>query len=545
METKLGYILLPLMLTAFLHLQTPVAFSVNRGTSPQLWECGATPNDGDRQQWDFGTGHYPDKRISMRANASLVCDISEFQNASGTKLQIWQPNALKKAYNQQFHFDPTTKQITSLMNGFCVTAVNNISGSVLVMDKCKASTQVLQQWEYNSTTGLIRLAAIPTLCVDVGSTSNCSMAPYSAHTYCNPAAPVPARVEDLLSRLSVAEKAQFLSAVGHTNNGVPRLGVPPFLYGECLHGVNCRCGDAAEGSTGCPTSFPHALGLSATFNRTLWTLVGDTISTEARALNNQGLIGLSFWAPDINLFRDPRWGRGQEVPGEDPYLSAEYVAHYSRALQGDDPHYLKVISSCKHFSAYDLESWEGVSRHQFNAIVSEQDLVEYYWVPFRSCVQRAHAKSIMCSYNAVNGIPSCANSLFQNEIVRGEWGFEGFFVSDCGAISNFNGQHNYTKTPEESCKAAILGGTDTNCGKTYQNALAQTVVDGLLTEAQLDVPVRRVMEYMFRLGYADPPENQPYRVRWAPFMIPVPCKLEAFLISYSLVFFDFNHVTSA
>ena len=220
------------------------------------------------------------------------------------------------------------------------------------------------------------------------------------------------------------------------NPGVPRLGVPTFRFGECLHGVLSGCGAAyGNDSTGCPTSFPHALGLAATFNRTLWTMAGRTVSTEARALHNQDKAGVAFWAPDVNLFRDPRWGRGQEVPGEDPLVSAEYVAHYSTGLQSmDDSKYLKVVSTCKHFSAYDLENWNGTNRQYFDARVSDQDLVDYYWVPFRSCVERAHVQSIMCSYNAVNGVPSCANSLFMNDIARGEWGFDGFFVSDCGAV---------------------------------------------------------------------------------------------------------------
>ena len=479
-------------------------------TNVQLWECG-TDSAEEKQSWKIQTDGYPNNHIMLQhSNPEVVCDVDKWGNTSGSNLQVYTPNSPNKAYNQQFKWDSESHLLISLMNKFCVTAEANLTGSNIAMYPCHASS--LQQWVYNSTSGQFSLLAYPTLCLDAGSTANCAMSPFSGYKYCNSSLPVQERVGDLLPRLSVAEKAQFLVAAGHSNGGVPRLGVPPFLYGECLHGMRSNCGAAAPGSTGCPTSFPHALGLGATFNRTLWTLVGETVSTEGRALFNQGLIGLAMWAPDINLFRDPRWGRGQEVPGEDPYLTSEYVARYSRALQeGDDPRYLKLISSCKHFSAYDMEGWGGASRHNFNAIVSEQDLVEYYWVPFRSCVERAHAKSIMCSYNAVNGVPSCANSLFQNEIVREEWGFDGFFVSDCGAIGNFM-DHNYTNSSEESSKAGIEGGTDTNCGSTYEKSLATAVTAGLLTEAQLDVSVRRVMEYMLRLGYMDPADQQPYLV---------------------------------
>ena len=488
---------------------------VLRDINVQLWNCSA---NGEGQTWKIQTEGYPNNRIVLQGSApELVCDVANWGNVSGTNIHMHTPTQFFHAYNQQFKYDAESHKLTSLMNKLCVTAEGNFTGANVAIYNCQADRSTLQQWVYNATSGRITLLANPALCLDAGSSANCTIPPFSGYKYCDSTLTVQERVDDLLPRLQVAEKAQFLLAKGHTNGGVPGLGVTPFLYGECLHGVNThQCGTAAPGSTGCPTSFPHALGLGATFNRTLWTLVGETISTEARALFNQGLIGLAMWAPNINLFRDPRWGRGQEVPGEDPYLTSEYVARYSRALQeGDDPRYFKLISSCKHFSAYDLERVGNVTRHTFNAIVSEQDLVEYYWVPFRSCVERAHAKSIMCSYNAVNGVPSCANSLFQNEIVREEWGFDGFIVSDCGAISNF-GAHNYTNSSEAASKAAIKGGTDTNCGSTYAKSLADAVTHGLLTEDQLDVSVRRVMEYMFRLGYMDPADQQPYNVSMDP-----------------------------
>lgn len=488
--------------------------NVTRGTQLQLWPCAG----GENQMWSIQSGGYPHNTIALRQDNESVIDVLRFSNDSGATLRIWSRNGFKNAYNQQFHYVSEKMQLVSNMNGKCFTVENSTAtaknGDKVTLRHCSKTPRTMQMWHYDPQTGLIRHSANDDLCLDAGSkVVGCSVTPFSTYPYCNHSLPISSRVDDLISRLTVAEKAQFLVANGHTNGGVPRLQVKAFLYGECLHGVKSRCGAAVDGSTGCPTSFPHALGLGATFNRTLWTAVGSTISTEARSLYNQGLIGLSFWAPDINLFRDPRWGRGQEVPGEDPYLTSEYVAHYSRALQdGEDPRYLKTISSCKHFSAYDLERWENVTRQYFNAIVSDQDLVEYYWVPFRACVQRAHAQSIMCSYNAVNGVPSCANSLFQNTIVRGEWGFGGFFVSDCGAIGNIFHTHNYTNSSEGACQKGITGGTDVNCGRTYEQYLAQTVESGLLRESDLDVSVRRVMEFLFRLGYMDPDEVQPYKV---------------------------------
>jgi beta-glucosidase-like glycosyl hydrolase len=221
---------------------------------------------------------------------------------------------------------------------------------------------------------------------------------------------------------------------------------------------------------------------------------------------------MAFWAPDVNLFKDPRWGRGQEVPGEDPYLTAEYVAHYSTGLQGlDEDRYWRIVSTCKHFSAYDLENWNGTDRHHFNAIVEDRDLVEYYWVPFRSCVERAHVQSIMCSYNAVNGVPSCANSLFQNEIARGEWGFDGFIVSDCGAIGDIMNNHRYTNDTDSTCKAGVLGGTDLNCGSFYSSNLLAAVNSGAVPQEAVDTAMTRIYRAFIRLGALDPPEMVSYK----------------------------------
>ena len=478
-------------------------------TNIQVWDCSS---DDPHQQWMIQTGNYPNNSVGLTANTTMVFDIAKWGNESGANLWVHTRTAFISAYNQQFRYDASANKLISLMNGHCVTADGTTSGSNVAMYPCQ-SNYTLQYWLYDEQTGNFKLKASPTSCLDTGSVANCSVKPFSTYTYCNPAADIDDRIADLLPRLTLEEKAQFLNAGGHTNGGVPRLGVAPFTYGESLHGVRCPCGSPVEGSTGCATSFPHALGLGATFNRSLWTMVGQTIATEGRALNNQGKSGLSMWAPDINLFRDPRWGRGQEVPSEDPYVNSEYVAYYSRALQeGEDPRYLKLISSCKHFSAYDLENWGGETRFTFSANVSERDLVEFYWVPFRACVERAHAKSIMCSLNAVNGVPSCAYALFQNGILRDEWGFEGFIISDCGAVNEIATSHHYTNSSEMSCKLAIEAGTDTNCGKVYHTTLAQTVKDGLLAESQLDTSVERVIRYMFRVGTMDPLDDQPYVV---------------------------------
>lgn len=395
------------------------------------------------------------------------------------------------------------------MNGKCANAENsgNISGTNMQMAPCTGAGN--QKFLYNGTDMTFRYSFNQSLCLDAGTAINCTVEPYSTYPYCNVTLDAETRAKDLVSRMTLAEKVENMQ---NNNPGVPRLGVDKFRFAECLHGVLSGCGAAASGSTGCPTSFPSALGLGATFNSSLWLEAGRTVSTEARALNNQGVTGQAFWAPDVNLFRDPRWGRGQEVPGEDPYLTGEYVAHYSSGLQEiDADRYLKVVSTCKHFSAYDMENWNGSNRFSFNAVVDERDLVEYYWIPFRSCIERAHVQSIMCSYNAVNGIPSCANSILQNDIARGEWGFDGFFVSDCGAVGGIMTGHHYTNNSDSTCRAGVLGGTDLNCGSFYGQNLLKAVQSGAVPEEAVNTAITRIYKAFIRLGGIDPPDLISYK----------------------------------
>lgn len=248
----------------------------------------------------------------------------------------------------------------------------------------------------------------------IGALSQCS------HPYCDPSKPSEERIQNLLSLATLSEKAGLLMG-----KGIERLQVPSLTTGEALHGVVGSCGHDKTGRQFCPSSFPSALGLSASRNETLWNMIGQQISTESRALVP---VGGARWTPDINLFRDPRWGRGQEVPGEDPHLTSRYAVNFVRGLQeGEDPRYHKVIATCKHFFAYDIDA--GVSnnksydRHSFNAVVPKADLVDYYLPAWEACVVEAKAASIMCSYNAVNGTPSCANSAMQNGLLRDKWGW--------------------------------------------------------------------------------------------------------------------------
>jgi hypothetical protein len=425
------------------------------GDDTQVWTCG-TPA---RQSWLLETsstlplGHHIVLANSLNAsvapNAWLVMDIGAWSNQTGSEIHVWYNTTGSLGVNEQWSYNASTGQIVSLMNGLCAATSAVLSGMPVRTETCTPSGSSFQSFDYDAATGYFHLRADPTLCLDAGSSASCSQAPYSSYVYCDPNASVDARVADLVPRLTPAD---FQALLDSSNPGIPRLGIPKIQFGECLHGALSGCGapytDPTTGyvSTGCPTSLPHSLLQGGTFNRTLWSLVGQTISTEVRALHNQGGIAASvLWAPDINEFRDPRWGRGQEVPGEDPFLTSEWVYRYSTGLQvGEDPRYIKAASTAKHFFAYDLESSDGTWRGEFNAVLTAHDLVEYYLPAFRSAFQRAHVAATMCSYNAetiqslgIEAVPSCADGFVINGIARGQWNWNGHVVSDCGAIGEF------------------------------------------------------------------------------------------------------------
>ena len=321
--------------------------------------------------------------------------------------------------------------------------------------------------------------------------------------YLNPSLPIEQRVNDLVSRMTLEEKvSQMMNAAP----AIPRLGIPEYdWWNEALHGVAFN---------GVATVFPQAIGLGATFNPRLMARVAEVISTEARAKYHEAqqrgdrarFRGLTFWSPNINIFRDPRWGRGQETYGEDPYLSGRLGVAFVKGLQGDDPKYLKVVATPKHYAVH---SGPEPERHRFNARAYERDLRETYLPAFRATVTEARAVSVMCAYNRVNGEPACASTQLLGDILRGEWGFKGYVVSDCGAIEDIYQRHLFVKTPEEASAVAVKRGTDLECGDTYR-ALAAAVKLGQISEAEIDRALSRLFEARFRLGMFDPPEAVPF-----------------------------------
>ena len=330
--------------------------------------------------------------------------------------------------------------------------------------------------------------------------------------YKNPQLPIEQRVNDLVSRMTLEEK---VSQLGHTAEAIPRLGVPEYnWWNEGLHGV-ARAGIA--------TVFPQAIGMAATFDEPLMHQIGDVISTEFRAkyyaeLHKDGSAdwyhGLTVWSPNINIFRDPRWGRGQETYGEDPFLTSRMGVAFVTGMQGDDPKYLKTVATPKHFAVH---SGPEPTRHSVDVTASRHDMEDTYLPAFRATVMEGKADSVMCAYNSLNGQPACANTALLEEHLRKDWGFGGYVVSDCGAITDISQGHHFSKTMAEGTAAAFKAGTDLICGypvqlrvKPERDGVLQAVQQGLLPEADVDQALRRLFTARFRLGMFDPPEMVPY-----------------------------------
>jgi beta-glucosidase len=311
------------------------------------------------------------------------------------------------------------------------------------------------------------------------------------------------RVDDLVGRMTLEEK---VSQMLHYSPAIERLGVPEYnWWNECLHGV-ARAGKA--------TVFPQAIGMAATFNTELIHTVASAISDEARAKHHEAArrgnrgqyFGLTFWTPNINIFRDPRWGRGHETYGEDPYLTSRMGVEFVKGLQGNDHRYLKLVATPKHFAVH---SGPEIDRHHFDAVVSQRDLRETYLPAFKACILEGKAESVMGAYNRTNGEPCCGSRTLLQKILREEWGFDGYVVSDCWAICDFHLHHKVTSSPAESAAMAVKNGCDLNCGIMFARLLV-AVDEGLIMEGQIDVAVKRLFTARFRLGMFDSEDKVPY-----------------------------------
>ncbi|XP_073018667.1 probable beta-D-xylosidase 6 [Primulina eburnea] len=356
--------------------------------------------------------------------------------------------------------------------------------------------------------------------------SPCQPPHHDSYPFCNTSLSTKSRARFLLSLLTLDEKIQQLS---NNASAVPRLGIPPYeWWSESLHGIAVNGpGVSFDGAIKSATGFPQVILTAASFNRSLWSAVASAIAVEAKAMFNVGQAGLTYWAPNINIFRDPRWGRGQETPGEDPMVTSAFAVEYVRAFQGqyyaaaegrekfsfghrrkelreedDDDGKLMLSACCKHFIAYDLEKWGQFTRYNFNAVVTDQDMADTYQPPFKSCIQQGKASCLMCSYNAVNGIPVCADSgLLQK--VRTEWNFQGYITSDCDAVATIYEDQKYTKTPEDAVAIALKSGTDINCGTYMSRHMKSVIRKGKVLEKDIDRALLNLFSVQLRLGLFD------------------------------------------
>lgn len=321
----------------------------------------------------------------------------------------------------------------------------------------------------------------------------------------NPDLPVDVRVKDLVSRLTLHEKVQLMQ---HNSPAIPRLGIPAYnWWNEALHGV-ARTPEKV-------TVFPQAIGMAATFDVDALEMMGDMTASEGRALFNEAwksgkgvaqYRGLTYWTPNINIFRDPRWGRGQETYGEDPYLTSQMGAAMVHGLEGDDSYYLKAVACAKHYAVH---SGPEYNRHEFDARPSLYDLWDTYLPAFHELVTRAKVHGVMCAYNRLNGQPCCGNDPLLVDILRNQWKFDGYVTSDCGAINDFANHHRTHLDDMVAASDAMLAGTDLECGDLYQ-LLEQGVQKGLHSEREINVSVTRLLTILFKIGMFDPTDRNPY-----------------------------------
>lgn len=313
------------------------------------------------------------------------------------------------------------------------------------------------------------------------------------------------RAAELIDRMTVEEK---ISQLKYDAPAIDRLNIPQYnWWNECLHGV---------GRAGIATVFPQAIGMAATWNSSLFNDVATVISDEARAKHHAFTeagrrdiyMGLTFWTPNINIVRDPRWGRGQETYGEDPFLTGTLANSFIRGLQGDDPNYYKVIATSKHFAVHNGPE---PLRHSFDVDVSDRDLHETYLPMFKTTVQDAKVASIMCAYNRFRGLPCCGSDPLLKSILRDDWGFDGYVVSDCWAIADFyeEGRHDFTDTAAEAAAISLKSGTDLNCGASFPY-LQEALDQGMIAEEDIDTALQRLFEARFKLGMFDDPEDVPF-----------------------------------
>lgn len=344
---------------------------------------------------------------------------------------------------------------------------------------------------------------------------DCDNGPLSKNLVCNTSAHYVDRAQALISLFTLEE---LINNTQNTAPGVPRLGLPQYqVWSEALHGL-ARADMAESGDYSWATSFPMPILSMAGLNRTMINQIASIIATQARAFNNVGRYGLDSYAPNINGFRSPLWGRGQETPGEDAFfLTSAYAYEYITGLQGGvDPDHLKIVATAKHFAGYDLENWNNNSRLGLDVTINQQDLSEYYTPQFLAASRYGRSRSFMCSYNSVNGVPSCANSYFLQTLLRDSFDFPeyGYVSSDCDAVYNVFNPHEYAHNESSAAAASLRAGTDIDCGQTFPWSLNQSFVDGYVSRGEIETALTRLYANLVRLGYFDGNQSEYRQLTW-------------------------------
>jgi beta-glucosidase-like glycosyl hydrolase len=491
-------------LTVFLLVALCTVTTVSWHPRVTLWGC---QSDIHAQKWKFDQdGHIhpinlPNKCLQITDEGTwmitacggnpqnFVYDVNSKQIINKKK------SYLDGIYDRVHIIKPNAKYLsaeTTCLTATVSDAQKTSYGTMPLFQPCSQDQN--QKWIVNTTTGTISPIAFPTLCADFVSRWQCDdpNSLIAGLPFCNHNLTNQQRAIDLVARMTPEEK---MAQMMHVAPAITRLGIAWYDYwSEALHGVLARFDTV--------TMFPQVIGLGATFNQTLYKAIAKVISTEARALANQEIAGLTYWSPNININRDPRWGRGQETPGEDPFLTSRYAVNFVQGMQEGDPNFTKVVATCKHFAAYSLEYWNGVRRNGFDAKVDQQDLEETYLPAFKACVTEGKAKSVMCSYNAVNGVPACASEFLLQTKLRDQWGFNGYVVSDCDAVRNVYDAHHYVNTTYGACAVSLKAGTDLDCGDFYKH-LPEAYNRGMITDNDLNSAVTRLFTERFALGMFD------------------------------------------
>mmetsp|Transcript_4933 Transcript_4933/g.14906 ORF Transcript_4933/g.14906 Transcript_4933/m.14906 type:complete len:922 (+) Transcript_4933:43-2808(+) len=508
------------------------------------------------QQWGLRAGAtWGQPNDVVNAGAKLCLDVAKWDKSDNASVGAHQCccTDLKicgecghpdQNYNQAYGLDRTTtppRLVTGeAMGGRCIVLAY---GQLLAQSCSEASAGSWLVYDENATPP-IRVAGNRSLCLAVvmaepsppgprpppGPSPPWTPVPQACAAgsnttglpFCNVSLGTDARVADLVNRMTIDEKVtQLVGGIGGgVTQAIPRLGIPPYQYhSEGLHGIRDSCQMARGGDKLFSTLFPQVTAMAATGNMTLIKAMAAHMGDEARAVNNymKGNTvgkggGLDYWGPTMNVCRDPRWGRIQESVSEDPWLNGAYAANFVEGIQGsgDGVDTIKIASTCKHFYGYSLESSDGFSRHTFNAVISPRDLTETYLPPFAMCIA-AKPEEIMCSYNEVNGIPTCLDDKAQNGYLREKLGWEGLIVSDCDAIGDAYKTHKYSASAADAAAEGIKGGCDQDCGNTYNaENLLSALSSGKLTESELDVALGRAMRMRMRVGMFDPPASVPY-----------------------------------